>query len=354
MDNLFDSRILVVDDNTDNTFLLQELLSLSGYRQVRAENDSTRVAETMIAWEPDLVILDLHMPGVTGFDILQHVRARSDSNSFLPMLACTADWTEGTRKRALQLGASDFITKPFDATELLLRVGNFLRMRQMHLQLEEQNRHLETVVERRTRNLIVARTEALECLARAGEYRDDATGEHAKRVADLSGKIARALRLGEAAAQLLEAAAPLHDLGKIGISDAILLKPGRLTDTEFEAMRKHAHVGGSIIGKVKSPVLRKARQIAMHHHEHWDGTGYPAGLKGKQIPLPARIVAVADTFDALVHKRPYKPAWSLADAVEEVRSQRGTRFDPAVVDAFLTVVADGCAVVETAEMVSAV
>lgn len=306
-----------------------------------AENDSKRALQLVVSWKPDLIILDLHMPDVTGFDILGQLRATFQSDEFIPVLVFTADWTEATRKRALDLGAWDFITKPFDATELLLRVRNFLRMRQMHVQLENQKRALELQVERKTRNVTVARTEALECLARAAEFRDDVTGEHAARVGLMSGLIAQELGLSEFAIELIEAAAPLHDLGKIGISDAILLKPGKLTSEEYDEMKRHVLMGGTIIGNVKSPLLRKAREIALYHHEAWDGLGYPNGIKGTAIPISARIVAVADTFDALIQKRPYKEAWSHQDAVAEVVNLSGRSFDPRVVEAFLRVMEKG-------------
>ncbi|HTQ08448.1 MAG TPA: HD domain-containing phosphohydrolase, partial [Fimbriimonadaceae bacterium] len=231
----------------------------------------------------------------------------------------------------------DFITKPFDATELLLRVRNFLRMREMHVRLAQQNLGLAAIVERRTRTVVRARTEALECLARAGEFRDDATGEHARRVADMSAEIALEIGLSKATAEIIRTAAPLHDVGKIGVSDSVLLKPGKLAPEQYEAMKLHVAMGATIIGNVKSPQLRKAREIALCHHENWDGSGYPQGTSGTNIPLSARIVAVADTFDALIHERPYKPAWPRESAMAEVERLSGTRFDPAVVKAFLNV-----------------
>lgn len=339
------SRILIVDDNAENVFLLMELLTFTGYQQIRSEMDSTKVIEAIQSWKPDLVVLDLHMPKVSGFDILKLLPHAIPEDSFLPILVFTADWTEATRKQALTLGAWDFITKPFDATELLLRVRNFLRMRSMHVSLAQHNRSLEALVERRTRHVIRARTEALECLARAAEFRDDATGEHAKRVGKVSGKIARELGVSKSATELIEAAAPLHDVGKIAIADAILMKPGKLTTEEFDTMKQHAEVGGTIIGRVKSPLLRKAREISLYHHENWDGTGYPFGVSGEQIPIAARIVAVADTFDALTHERPYKKAWPLSESIEEVKRQSGIRFDPRVVEAFLRVCSGETAVV---------
>lgn len=341
------ARILIVDDNDENLLLLGELLRFSGYRKVLSESDSSKILDLIVSWKPDLVILDLHMPKVSGFDILRLIRSMLPEDTFLPVLVFTADWTESTRKRALDLGAWDFITKPFNASELLLRVRNFLRMRQMHVQLEKQKKNLESTVERRTRHVLRARAEALECLARAGEYRDDVTGEHAQRVANISARIAGALGMSASAVDLIRTAAPLHDLGKIGVSDSVLLKPGKLTPEEFDLMRKHVIVGGLIIGNVKSPALRKAREIAMHHHENWDGTGYPNGISRTKIPIAARIVAVADTYDALIHERPYKHAWPIHEAIAEIQRQSGVRFDPAVVAAFLHICNEDCAVVET-------
>ncbi len=343
------ARILIVDDNAENLLLLGELLRFSGYRKVQAETDSSRILEVILSWRPDLIILDLHMPKVSGFDILHLIRSTLPEDSFLPVLVFTADWTETTRKRALDLGAWDFITKPFNASELLLRVRNFLRMRQMHVQLDRQKTSLESTVERRTRHVLRARAEALECLARAGEYRDDVTGEHTRRVADISGKIAEELGMTASTVELIRTAAPLHDVGKIGISDSILLKPGKLTPGEIEVMRKHAEVGALIIGNAKSPQLRKAREIALYHHENWDGTGYPFGVSRNKIPISARIVAVADTFDALINERPYKRAWPIHEAIEEVQRQSGLRFDPAVVEAFLRVCRRDFAVIEIEE-----
>ncbi|HVT11758.1 MAG TPA: HD domain-containing phosphohydrolase [Fimbriimonadaceae bacterium] len=343
------ARILIVDDNSENLLLLGELLRFSGYRKVQSETDSSKILELILSWRPDLIILDLHMPNVSGFDILELIRCTLPEDNFLPVLVFTADWTETTRKRALDLGAWDFITKPFNASELLLRVRNFLRMRQMHVQLERQKTSLESTVERRTRHVLRARAEALECLARAGEYRDDVTGEHTRRVADMSAQIAEELGMAAATVEIIRISAPLHDLGKIGISDSLLLKPGKLTPEEIDIMRKHAEVGALIIGNAKSPQLRKAREIALYHHENWDGSGYPFGISRNKIPISARIVAVADTFDALINERPYKRAWPIQEAITEVQRQSGARFDPAIVEAFLRVCRKSFAIIRVEE-----
>jgi putative two-component system response regulator len=200
-------------------------------------------------------------------------------------------------------------------------------------QLEEQNHTLEERVRARTSDLEAARVEILTRLARAAEYRDDATHQHTERVARTARQLALSLQLSPDQADLLALAAPLHDIGKIGVPDAVLLKPGRLTEAEFDVMKTHAHVGANMLAGSDSPVLQTAAQIAQHHHERWDGSGYPQGLRAEQIPLAARIVSVADALDALTHERPYKRAWSLQDALHEVFSQSGRQFDPRVIDA---------------------
>jgi putative two-component system response regulator len=209
----------------------------------------------------------------------------------------------------------------------------------MHRCLKDQRAHLEHEVADRTRDLEQSRTEALECLARAAEYRDDETGKHAIRVGRMSAALARALGMNEEDVRIIQLAAPLHDIGKIGITDAILQKPGPLTRYEFEVIKTHTTIGSDILGECMSPLLKKAKQIALFHHERWNGSGYPQGLRAEQIPLACRIVAIADTYDALVSDRPYKAAWSHKAAVDEIRRQRGITLDPAVVDAFLAIYA---------------
>ncbi len=284
---------------------------------------------------PDLVMLDVHMPDVDGYEVLSKVHKRARGASYIPILLFTSDTSQEARQQALDLGANDFITKPFERTEILLRVRNFLRMRAMHLSVQEANVDLERRVRARTEELTKARSEARECLARAMEYRDDSTGGHNKRVGAMSARIAEALGLNEETVETIRITSPLHDLGKIGISDDILLKPGLFTDEESYEMQRHTLLGDTIIGDCSSPVLKEVREIALHHHERWDGSGYPHGLKGAEIPITCRIVAIADFYDALTHVRPYKRAWTHDEAVAETRAQSGRHFDPAVVDVFL-------------------
>jgi putative two-component system response regulator len=330
-----EARILVIDDNTDSLSLVKQLLELIGYLNVTTLDQPSIALDVITANPPDLILLDLQMPGVSGYDILKRLPEVFPPSDFRPVLVFTGDDSAEAKVRALNLGASDFITKPFDPPELVLRIRNFLRMRRMHVQLSDGRDALESAVQDRTKDLGQSRFETLECLARAAEYRDDATGEHTRRVGVMSGRMAEALGLDSEAVELMRLAAPLHDLGKIAIPDAILLKPAKLSDSEFEVIMKHPEFGAMIIGDCSSPLMEKAKEIALHHHERWDGSGYPDHLSGTQIPLSCRIVAVADMYDALTHVRPYKPAWTHDQAIAEISSVSGRQFDSAVVDKFL-------------------
>lgn len=329
-------RILAVDDEEPNLLLLQRILERGGYRHVDVTTDPSRAAGMFAECRPDLVLLDLQMPGIDGFELMDRLERLTPDGRGVPVLVLTADATDETKRRALSAGARDFLTKPLDRIELLLRVRNLLQVKQLQDRLREHNAQLEDEVASRTHDLDLARLEVLERLALAAEYRDDDTQRHAWRIGRNCGLLAGALGLADAEVQLIERAAPLHDLGKIGISDVILLKPGKLTDEEFEVIKTHPRVGGEILSGSHSPLLCLAEQIALTHHERWDGRGYPAGLRGAEIPLAGRIVAVADVFDALTHERPYKHAWPVADAVEEILGQAGRQFDPRVVAGFST------------------
>jgi putative two-component system response regulator len=333
-DRLTDLRILAVDDQEANLRVLRRVLERAGYTRVQTTSDPSRVPGLFVESRPDLVLLDLHMPGMDGFELMERLGPIAGGRTGVPFLALTADATEEVKRQALERGARDFLTKPFSPTELLLRVRNLLEVQQLHGWLREQNSSLERQVAERTRELEQARLEILGRLALAAEYRDDATQEHARRIGRTCGLLADAIGLADRESELIRRAAPLHDIGKIGISDAILLKPGRLTDQEFATVKTHTTIGAEILSGSQTPLLRLAERIALSHHERWDGAGYPQRLCGAEIPLAARIVAVADVFDALTHERPYKRAWTVERAVAEVRSQRGRQFDPELVDAF--------------------
>ena len=330
-----DARILIVDDQEANVRLLERLLQQAGYRSITSTTDPRQTLPLFMTQHPDIVLLDLHMPHVDGFAVLEQLRPRM-KEKYLPILVLTADVSQEAKQRALSLGARDFLTKPFDHQEVLLRIKNLLETRSLHAVLQNHNILLEERVRERTLDFEEAQLEILSRLAIAAEFRDDETGRHAQRVGYSSALIAAELGLPEDEVGFIRRAAPLHDVGKIGISDTILLKPGKLTDEEFDAMKTHTTVGARILSGSRFQVLQFAEDIALTHHERWDGRGY-FGLKGDSIPLVGRIVAIADVFDALTHERPYKEAWPVDKALAEIEAQAGSQFDPVAVDAFFRV-----------------
>lgn len=331
-----DARILVVDDDASNVSLLKRLLNLLGYSNVVGTQQPQLVPGLFEEIDPDVILLDLNMPGMDGFEVMSLLRNKVSESVFLPILVLTADVSAQAKQRALEAGAVDFLTKPFDHAEVSLRIRNIIRTRRLHVALRDYNRTLEAQVSERTAELEDARIEILERLALAAEYRDDDTGLHTRRVGYSSALIGAELGLHSDQVCVLERAAPLHDVGKIGIPDSILLKPERLTNAEFDQMKRHTAIGAGILSGSRHASLRMAETIALTHHERWDGFGY-LGVRGEEIPLEGRIVTVADVFDALTHDRPYKSAWPAGDAVEEIVRQAGSQFDPQVVRAFVEV-----------------
>ena len=321
------ARILVVDDEPANVLFLERLLAREGYTQVVSCTDPREATGHFARTPPDILLLDLHMPGLSGFEILEQLRPALMGH-VLPVLVLTADATPRARLKALESGATDFLTKPLDAAEVLLRIRNHLRARFLHL-------HVEAQVRARTEEVERGQIESLERLAQAAEFRDDDTGQHTRRVGEMSARLAEALGFAPAQVALVRRAAPLHDVGKIGIPDAILNKPGRLTPEEMAVMRTHAAIGASILAGSRSELVVMAEQIALSHHERWDGGGYPHGLREDAIPLTARVVALADFHDALTSDRPYRPAWPADRVIAEIRRETGAHFDPVVAEAFL-------------------
>jgi putative two-component system response regulator len=327
-------EILIVDDQEANQVLLQRLLATAGYTHTSLTSRPQDVFGACEEGRAQLVLLDLHMPGIDGVEVIRRLDTLGGASSRPPILVLTADARPDARRSALRAGANDFVAKPFDAAEVLLRVRNLLHARRLQLQLERNKRGLEDLVAARTAELEASRLEILDRLAVAAEYRDDETHEHARRIGRTAELLACELGLGERTRTDIRRAAPLHDIGKIGIPDSILLKPGKLTNAEFDEMKRHASIGADMLSGSRAPILNMAEQIARTHHERWDGSGYPAGLRGEAIPIVGRIVAVADVFDALTHRRPYKEAWEVDRALEEIRSNSGRQFDPRVVAAF--------------------
>jgi putative two-component system response regulator len=334
MKTIADAKILIIDDEEDRIALMAELLSIKGFTNVLGETDSAQAWEAFELFQPDLVILDLHMSPFNGFDVLRHIQPLKKEDEYLPILILTGDSTREVRERALSEGAMDFLAKPFNTTEILLRVHNLLHTRLLHLELASERASLERRVKERTAELERARNEMLDRLAMVAEYRDDNTGQHIRRVGTVAKAIALQLGMPEDTAELIGKAALLHDLGKVAISDQILLKPDKLTPEEFLIIKEHTSIGARLLSGSDSELLQMAEHIALAHHERWDGKGY-MGWEGERTPVESRIVAVADVFDALVSKRPYKRAWTVEEALTEIKLHAGTQFDPSVVEAFL-------------------
>jgi putative two-component system response regulator len=331
------ARIVVVDDRPDNVMVLEHLLAGWRYPNVFGTTSSAQAVRLVERVDPDLVLLDLQMPAPDGYEVMRRLESRIRGPERLPVLVLTADISTEAKREALRLGARDFLTKPFDPDEVRMRVDNLLELREAHLQLRDQNLALEHRVLARTLDLERARTETLERLSLAAEFRDDDTKQHAARVGRTVAMLAEYLGLTDDEVERLRCAAPLHDIGKIGIPDSILLKGGPLADREFELMKTHTLIGAEIVSGSSSDVLEASAVIARSHHEHWDGGGYPHGIAGDEIPLAGRLCAVADVFDALTHARPYKAAWPIDRAVTEMRGLCGTQFDPTVFDAFASI-----------------
>jgi len=331
-----DARILIIDDEPSIVRLLTRTLEDAGYGSPRGYTDPSEALQEFDDLAPDLIVLDVNMPVMTGYDFLMELSHRLGEDNFLPVLMISGLPEPETRLQALQAGANHFLTKPVDLKVFTAHVRSLLETRYMSRRVNEVRGVLEELVRRRTAQLQQAHIEILDRLGRVAEYRDDATGKHTDRVGELCGLIALELGLPNERANLIARTATLHDLGKVAIADTVLLKTGPFDDTEREVMRKHAALGAKLLSGGTSELVQMAEEIALFHHERWDGQGYPCGLETDEVPLTARIVAVADAFDALTHIRPYKDAWSPPDAIKEIERERGAQFDPQVVDALLT------------------
>ncbi len=329
------ARILIVDDNEANVELIRALLEDDGYENLESTTSSLDgLALYLGTSEPyDLLLLDLRMPELDGIGFLQAIQeARPDIAHPVIILSAQAD--QRSREQALAAGVRDYLTKPIVVWEVLHRVRNALALQLLWRQTEMMNHDLEERVARRTIELEETRREVIRRLATAGEFRDNDTGQHVERMSQYAYVLAQASGLPDEEARALRDAAPLHDIGKIAMPDAILLKEGPLTDDEWATMRRHAEIGGTILDGSGFALLELAREIAVSHHERWDGSGYPLGLAGQDIPLSGRIVAVADVFDALTSERPYKRAWSVEEALAFLNDNAGKLFDPALVALF--------------------
>lgn len=326
-------RILAIDDEPDNLLLIRQALRRWGYSSCETETNPVQAVARFHAESFDLVLLDYNMPVMSGLEVLTAIADKA-RQQHISVIMVTAQGDRDTRLLTLRAGAKDFLSKPIDLAELSIRVQNLLETRSLHLALSQNNLLLEQVVNERTQELNLTRLEIIKRLSRAAEFRDNETGIHVQRMSLYAEAIGRQMNLSAYHLDLLLNACPMHDLGKIGISDLILLKPGKLTPEEFTTMQKHTIIGAQIMNDHDSELLRTAHDIALHHHEKWDGTGYPHGLAGESIPLMARIASVADVFDALTMVRPYKKAWDTDTAYQEIIKMTGGNFDPAVSAAF--------------------
>ena len=332
------AHIVIIDDEPVNVTMLTRVLQRAGFQSVSGITDARELPALQLHTPADLVITDLHMAQCDGFAVLEMLSPFINQER-LPVLVVTGDGSRDVRTQALAAGAKDFVTKPFDAVEVLLRVRNLLESRLLFQDLRKQNRTLLESATGRTRELESTRIEMIERLALAAEYRDDDTGQHNQRVGDISAKLAEAIGWTREDAGLLRRAAALHDVGKIGIPDALLRKPGALTDSELRVMRTHAAIGARILGGSQVPLLQLAEIVAISHHERWDGAGYPKGLKGDAIPVAGRIVAVADTFDAITNDRPYRHARSPRVALQVIREEFDRQLEGRLIEALERILA---------------
>ena len=329
------ARILIVDDQETNVLLLERMLRGAGYESVTSTTRPGEVPASHAKNHYDLILLDLQMPGMDGFAVMEGLKAL-DPDSYLPVLVITAQ--PGHKLRALQAGAKDFVSKPFELAEVLARVHNMLEVRLLHRELQDFNDVLRRRVRERTADLHESYSETIFTMMRAAEQRDEDTGSHVRRISYYCRALSRNLGRDEDFVERIFLASPMHDIGKIGIPDHILLKPGPLTDEEWKVMKGHTWMGAKILGEGKSPYLKMGAEIALDHHERWDGSGYPAGKRGDGISVPARIMYICDVYDALRSQRPYKPPFDHRKAAEIITRGDGRtlpeHFDPAVLGAF--------------------
>lgn len=333
-DHLFDAKILLVDDNLSNVLLLQKILQLHGYKNLKYITDSRETIDTYITYQPDLLLLDLRMPYMDGLEVLKKLN-EIKGDDYLPVIIVTAQDDKETRLKGYELGAKDFISKPIDHIEVLIRIKNMLEMRLMHNDLKSYNKQLEEKVEARAKELNNMHLELINRLLLIVEFRDDNTGKHIMRIGAYVSELCRVMGLSNDYCSKLFHASMMHDVGKIAIPDEVLLKPGKLTPDEFDRMKQHTIKGYEMLKGSNSEVINLAEQIALTHHERWDGTGYPNGLRGEDIPLCGRITALIDVFDALLTKRPYKEPWALDDVLKYISAAGGGQFDPNIVAVFM-------------------
>lgn len=342
---IYQAKILIIDDQEVSVRLLDQILQKAGYRHIHSTQDPLKAKSLFQEIDPDLVILDLVMPQMDGFYIMQELK-KLQGDAYLPIIILSNEESMEARFKALELGAKDFLNKPYDRVEVLLRFRNLIEVKMLNREVTAQNKQLEGKVNERTQELYETQLDVIQRLARAIEYRDSETGMHIVRMSQYAACLAAKVGLDEETCNLILTASPLHDIGKIGIPDRILQKPGKLTDEEWKIMKTHTTIGGEILSGGTSKFLIMAKEIALTHHEKWDGSGYPNGLKGEEIPLIGRICCLCDVFDALMTKRPYKRAWTLDETLDEIRRCKGTHFEPELVQIFVSILPEITSIVE--------
>ena len=339
------ARILIIDDNEFNVQLLEAVINEAGYTSVLSITDSRKAEDLYRAYQPDLVLLDISMPHLDGYQVMEQFK-KIEQGPYLPVLILTALQDDETRLKALEDGAQDFLTKPFNRLETLTRIKNMLTVRLLHRQVKKQNVELEMKVKERTKELQETRLEIIRRLGRAAEYKDNETGLHIIRMSKMCARLGELAGLSATEVELVLDTSPMHDIGKIAIPDAILLKPGQLDAKEWAKMTTHPQIGYTLLEGHDSNLMLAAREIALSHHEKWNGKGYPQGLKGRTIPFNGRLAGLADVFDALTSKRPYKDPYPVSKAVEIIKSEREEHFDPELTDLFLQNIDDFVAIKE--------
>lgn len=338
IESLSASSILIVDDEPANVELLEAMLAQEGYINLVSTGDPRQVDGLCRTHDFDLILLDIRMPHMSGIEVLEGLATTLVDGDWLPVLVLTAQTDDETRLNALRAGARDFVNKPFKRWEVLLRIRNLLETRHFYKRQRLRADELEEIVRERTREVRETQLQIIERLGRAGEYRDEETGMHVLRMSHACHQLALAAGLNSVTAEMILYATPMHDVGKIGIPDHILLKPGKLDPEERKIIETHVAIGGDIIGEHGSELLKTARNVALYHHEKWNGSGYPHGLKGEEIPIEARIAAICDVFDALTSPRPYKEAWPMDKVLDFFKDQAGKHFDPRLVEEFFQII----------------